>query len=100
MCPNCHNPSVVQAKSSDWFEFCFVPLFPYHRSHIWMCNICRFQQPQGNGWEPQRAPEGYQRPGQFQQPGAGYPPQQGMMMGPGGGHPQGGPPHQGYPMKH
>ncbi|PAV23573.1 cytochrome c heme-binding site [Pyrrhoderma noxium] len=75
ICPRCNNASVIQAKSREWFELCWVPLIPMNSKHIWICGICQWQVPIQQGWEPMR-------------PGAGFAPgwqhqaQQGWHGGP------------------
>ncbi|TFK42736.1 hypothetical protein BDQ12DRAFT_676724 [Crucibulum laeve] len=74
VCPRCHNASVFAAKATMWFELFFIPLIPFSRKHIWICNICQWTAPilegQANlpagqeltaaqGWEPPNRP-GYQ----------------------------------------
>ncbi|GHJ88116.1 hypothetical protein NliqN6_4518 [Naganishia liquefaciens] len=87
VCPNCHNASVISAKSRTWFEFCFVPLFPFSSDRVWKCGICQWEVERNKGFEPQVAGQGYIHPGQsgqYQQPGYG-PPMQGYMPPPQGG---------------
>ncbi|TFK62184.1 hypothetical protein BDN72DRAFT_848928 [Pluteus cervinus] len=54
VCPNCHNASVIRAKTKDWFQICFVPVIPMSSQHIWLCHICQWKmKQQQGGWEPQ-----------------------------------------------
>ncbi|KAJ7144758.1 hypothetical protein C8R43DRAFT_1013933 [Mycena crocata] len=48
-CPNCHNSSVLSAKSTSWFELFWVPLIPYSSKHIWLCQICHWKAPHAEG---------------------------------------------------
>ncbi|KAI0313075.1 hypothetical protein OF83DRAFT_1066096 [Amylostereum chailletii] len=59
ICPRCHNISAISAKSRTWFEFCFVPLIPLNKRHLWVCGICQWSAPMQQGWEPQLAGPGY-----------------------------------------
>lgn len=101
MCPRCNNrklhtgavlrsPSsstaaVMSASSRTWFEFFWIPLIPFSKSHIWVCTICRkckfgvsraqtedaeWEMKVGDGHDPQ-PPQGWnQRPqGQGMQAG-------------------------------
>lgn len=42
-CPRCRNMSVIPAKKTTWFEFCWVPLIPVYRERLWVCHICPWQ---------------------------------------------------------
>ncbi|KIM49277.1 hypothetical protein M413DRAFT_59260, partial [Hebeloma cylindrosporum] len=44
LCPQCHNVSVLSAKSTTWFELFWIPLLPISRKHIWVCGICQWSQ--------------------------------------------------------
>ncbi|TFL07701.1 hypothetical protein BDV98DRAFT_558330 [Pterulicium gracile] len=49
VCPNCHNPSVIAVKSTTWFEFFFLPLFPVNKSkHLYLCQTCRWTALRGD----------------------------------------------------
>ncbi|KJA18580.1 hypothetical protein HYPSUDRAFT_169073 [Hypholoma sublateritium FD-334 SS-4] len=56
LCPNCHNLSVMRAKSTMWFELFWVPLVPLHWKHIWMCTICNWSQKVQKGQDDTKAP--------------------------------------------
>ncbi|GAA94060.1 uncharacterized protein L969DRAFT_45718 [Mixia osmundae IAM 14324] len=52
ICPRCHNPSITAASSRRWFEFCFIPLIPFKKKHLWLCTICQWRSENaqdGNG---------------------------------------------------
>ncbi|KZT43974.1 hypothetical protein SISSUDRAFT_1056991 [Sistotremastrum suecicum HHB10207 ss-3] len=95
ICPRCNNVSVVSAKSRTWFELFWIPLIPLGSSHVWHCNVCQWQVPHQQGYEPARA-GGFPPPGgngQWQQ-GPGSPsglwqqPQQPGYQQPSYGYPQ------------
>ncbi|KAG8977270.1 hypothetical protein FRB90_008863, partial [Tulasnella sp. 427] len=52
ICPRCHNASVVATKSKTKLEICCVPLFPISSKRVWMCGICQWEVPMGDGYEP------------------------------------------------
>ncbi|KAG2020472.1 hypothetical protein CC2G_005811 [Coprinopsis cinerea AmutBmut pab1-1] len=89
VCPRCNNAAATGCKSREWFELCFVPLIPMGSKHIWVCSICHWTSPRGQGlWEPALPgfapppPAGYYPPNQQWGPppnqwqqGPQYPPQ-------------------------
>ncbi|KAF9052698.1 hypothetical protein BJ165DRAFT_789224 [Panaeolus papilionaceus] len=72
VCPRCHNAAVTSAKAKEYFELCFVPVFPMSSKSVWVCSICSWSVANQGGWEPQAVSSfGYQNP----QGGGYYPPQ-------------------------
>ncbi|KAI4525798.1 hypothetical protein K525DRAFT_260624 [Schizophyllum commune Loenen D] len=49
ICPRCHKAAVISAKQRNWFDVCWVPLFPTSTKHVWMCNICQWTLNRQNG---------------------------------------------------
>ncbi|KAH6918739.1 hypothetical protein BKA70DRAFT_1248131 [Coprinopsis sp. MPI-PUGE-AT-0042] len=79
VCPRCNNVAATSAKSREWFELCFIPVIPMGSKHIWICSICQWRSPRGQGlWEPQAPGYGHHHPpfqqGYFAQ-APQYPPQ-------------------------
>ncbi|KIY65257.1 hypothetical protein CYLTODRAFT_424497 [Cylindrobasidium torrendii FP15055 ss-10] len=73
VCPRCHNATVFAANKKTWFELFWIPLVPFSSKHVWMCSICHWAAPAGQGHpEPQIA----YNPSYVQPPmhGGGYPP--------------------------
>ncbi|KAJ6457236.1 hypothetical protein C8R45DRAFT_564584 [Mycena sanguinolenta] len=53
VCPKCHNAAVRAARATTWFELFWVPLIPFSRKHVWLCQICHWRGAQGGGqFEP------------------------------------------------
>ncbi|PWN30968.1 hypothetical protein BDZ90DRAFT_29934 [Jaminaea rosea] len=46
LCPKCHNPQLVKARSRTWFELCWIPLIPMKKHAIYICGICQFRADQ------------------------------------------------------
>ena len=41
--------AVQSAKSRLWFELFFIPLVPLKSKRIWVCPICQWTMPVGQG---------------------------------------------------
>ena len=41
--------AITSAKSTEYFEICFVPLVPFSSKHIWLCRICNWSAPVQQG---------------------------------------------------
>nr|XP_031860991.1 uncharacterized protein CI109_003718 [Kwoniella shandongensis]KAA5528063.1 hypothetical protein CI109_003718 [Kwoniella shandongensis] len=61
LCPRCNNAAVVGGSQRTWFEFFWVPLIPFSKTHVWLCTICQWQMKKGDGPDPQ-PPHAYSRP--------------------------------------
>ncbi|KAJ7135326.1 hypothetical protein C8R46DRAFT_1015043 [Mycena filopes] len=53
VCPNCHNPAVMSAQATTWFELFWLPLIPMVRKNVWLCDTCHWKSPRAQGqFEP------------------------------------------------